>query len=105
MHPIFDPSKLNDDELMSRIGQANNYLYMQSQLGHDSAVDSIRETIAILEAERRNRMQVQIAAEQLKKHPTALNPVTLGELDTTPKPVFHDDDERKRVSKIRRRRI
>lgn len=105
MQPMFDPSKLKDDELLSRIGQANAYLYMQTQLGHDSAVDSIKDTIAILENERKHRMQLQITTEQLKKYPNALNPVTLGEIDATPKPIFHDDEERKRVSKIRRRRI
>lgn len=105
MHPTFDPSTLNDDELLARIGQANSYLYMQHQLGHDAAVDSIKETIRALDAERQSRFQKQIAEEQLKKTNTTSTSITLGELDTTVKPNFIDEDERARSSKIRRRRL
>lgn len=108
MHPIYDPSKLTDDELLSRLGQAHGYLHMQHQLGHDSAVDSIKETIRALDEERQSRFRRQTTEEQLKKTtgtPDASSTIILGELDTIAKPAFIDEDERARSSKIRRRRL
>lgn len=103
MNPIYDPAQLSDDELIEKIGQANVFLRQQTDLGHTPTIESIKHVVETLELERVTRFQNQVADEQKKKNPKALDAITLGELDLTPKPLFEDDGERKRASKIRRR--
>jgi len=103
----FDPTKLSEDELFSRINRARSYLDMQLQLGHTATVNSISDTLRILEDERSSRFTKQRTEEQAKKT-VSMPPksdIVLGDLDTTPRPNFIDTDERKRSAKIRRRRI
>ena len=105
MNPMYDTSKLTDDELLERIGQANTFMHIQTELGHTPTVESIKHVLESLELERITRFQNQTTDEQKKKNPKALDAITLGELDFTPHPVYEDEDERRRASKIKRRRL
>jgi len=105
MNPIYDTSKISDDDLIEKIGKAMTFKHLQTDLGHTPTVESIDYVLEALELERITRFQTQVAEEQSKKNPKALDPITLGELDPTPHPVFEDMDERKRASKIKRRRL
>lgn len=103
MHPFIDPKKLSDDEILAKIGTAYQYLNVQSQLGHDPTVASIKDVVESLENERRERLDALASEERKKKNPKELDPITLGDLDNIPKPVFEDEIERKRVLSNRRR--
>jgi len=105
MNPIYDPAALTDDELLEKIGKANAFMHIQSELGHTPTVDSIKHVLESLELERITRFQNQTTEEQKKKNPKSLDAITLGELDLTPHPVYEDEDERRRASKIKRRRL
>lgn len=66
MHPFLDTSKLTDEELIQKLNQANSFLYMQHSLGHTPTVESIKEVIKSLEAERTTRMS-SLAEQAFKK--------------------------------------
>lgn len=107
MHPIFDPSKLTDEELLSRITRTVAYVNMQRNLGRTQTVDDSLIILQALEEEQKRRYR---ETPVLNKKAIALpevkeKEVVLGELDYTPHPVFIDEGERTRVSKIKRRRI
>ena len=55
MHPLFDVQTLTDDEILSRIDRARNYLAFQTGLGHTPAVESINYMIDALCGEQDRR--------------------------------------------------
>lgn len=55
MNPIFDPSKLTSDEISRKISKCLEYREYQYGLGHMSAVESINQTLMMLEEERDRR--------------------------------------------------
>jgi hypothetical protein len=105
MHPFLDPRNLTDEEILEKIGEAHYFLHTQTLLGHDPTVLSIREVLSTLELEKYQRLEKLAADEHKKKNPKALDPITLGDLDPTPKPIFEDEEERRRITRMRRRRL
>jgi hypothetical protein len=104
MHPFLDPRKLTDEEILEKIGKASYFLHTQTQLGHDPTVNSIKEVLSALELEKHQRLEDLATETNKKKNPKDLEPITLGELDPIPRPLFKDEAERKRIAKMRRRR-
>ena len=104
MHPFLDPRNLTDDEILEKIGEARYFLHVQTLLGHDPTVLSIKEVLSTLELEKQQRLEKLSEDEQKKKNPKSLDPITLGDLDPTPNPIFEDEEERRRIAKMRRRR-
>lgn len=80
MHPFMDPKKMTDDQLYDKISQAKQYLGMQQNLGHQSAVDSIEAVILSLELERQDRLEHNIKEETEKQHPDMFDPINLGKI-------------------------
>ena len=64
MHPLFNPDSLSDDELQDKLGKAYEQLHYQHQLGRQTMLNSIRQTIDALEHEREVRFAKQQAAEK-----------------------------------------
>lgn len=81
MHPFLDVKKLTDDEILTRLGKAYQYMNVQAALGHTPTVISIQEVIQSLEDERQSR-QFSIRDEEFKKkYPTANNSIDIGKLE------------------------
>jgi len=81
MHPFLDVTKLTDDEIMDRLGKAYTYMNYQVSLGHNPAVQSIKEVIQSLEDERRTRLSKSMDDEYKKKYPDSNKPIELGKLE------------------------
>lgn len=81
MHPLYDPSKLTDDEILDRLGKAYNYLSQQNALGHAYTADNIQQTIMALETEKEVRFQKMMTDEFNKTNPNELDPIVLGTLE------------------------
>lgn len=78
---IFDPAKLTDDQILEKLGKAYQYLSFQENLGHDSAVASITQTIIALDNERISRFQDSIEADIAHTNPNLLDPIELGTIE------------------------
>lgn len=81
MHPFLDVSKLTDEEIIERLGKAYQHMNVQSALGHNPTVHSIREVIQSLEDERKARLIKTMDDEFNKKYPKANDPIELGKLE------------------------
>lgn len=89
MYPIFDPSKMSDDDLFNKMQEARMYLGHHINLGHDSLVHSMEVTIAVIEEELEAR-QLKSLADKEKEHRKKMK-----KLNKVPnyKPDFDDEDE------------
>jgi hypothetical protein len=82
MHPFLDTSTLSDEEIINRLSKAYTFMNMQKQLGHNAAVQSIKEVIQALEDERQKRMQNLAREEEKRKNPNTNQSIDLGSLET-----------------------
>lgn len=64
MHPLYDPSSLSDDDIQDKLGKCYQMLNYQSQFGRQATMDSIRQVIDTLEAEKERRIYERQKAEQ-----------------------------------------
>lgn len=55
MYDIFNPKDLSDDELQERIQKARHFAGLHIDAGHNSLVDSIELTLAVMEEEQEFR--------------------------------------------------
>ena len=81
MHILFDPRSLSDDELLSKIDKAYSYLNNQTQAGHNTTAQSIRDVLEALREESRRRASLAEEAEFKKKFPDSLKPIEIGKLE------------------------
>jgi hypothetical protein len=81
MHPFLNTQSLTDEEIIEKLGKAHSYLAMQKSLGHTSAVESIKEVIASLDQERKNRTQKLIDEEVKRKNPIPNRSIDLGKIE------------------------
>lgn len=81
-HPLYDPSELTDDQILTKLGKCYSYIAQQEALGHDPTVESIKKTILALEGERTDRFDRSMREDASKTNATILDPITLGVLDT-----------------------
>ena len=82
MHPFLDTSTLTDEELLNRLSKAYSFMNMQKELGHNAAVQSIKEVIQALEDERQKRMQNLAREEEKRKNPNQYKPIDLDSLES-----------------------
>lgn len=59
MYGIFDPKDLSEAELQDRIQRARHFIGVQIDMGHNSLVDSLNLTLAVLEEEHEYRVLKQ----------------------------------------------
>jgi hypothetical protein len=85
MHPLYDPSELTDDEIITKLQKCYVHLADQQRQGHNATVSSIEQTILALETERQARMQRSMQAEadskNAKEKKTGLEPIELGTIE------------------------
>lgn len=77
MNPLINLTKVNDDELMSRLMRAKGYYNTQVYYGHNSAAQSIKAVIDMLEAERNERMFKSTMSKIAEDN----TPIEIGKLD------------------------
>jgi len=104
-NPFLDSKNLTDEQILEKIGKANSYFYEQHKLGHTQTIDSIKSVLQTLQDEKNDRIEKLATEEHKSKNPKDLEPITLGDLDLTPIPIFIDEDERKRAKRGRNRRL
>ena len=81
MGPFLDTSKLTDEEIIEKLNKAYIHLHMQTSLGHNPTVQSIKSIIQSLEDEKFRRMQKVSDEEFKRKNPKDLEPIELGKLE------------------------
>jgi len=81
MHPFLDTSNMSDEDILNRLSKAYTFMNMQKDLGHNAAVQSIKEVIQALEDERQKRMQNLSKEEEKRKNPNQNKPIELGSIE------------------------
>ena len=90
MHPFVDPSNLTDEEILEKLKKCYNYLGMQSDLGHNDAVSSIQQVIAVYETEKDKRAYDALQEALNEDQPEAGSVVELGNVEE-PDDDFYDN--------------
>lgn len=65
MHPLFDLQALTDDEILTRIDRARNYLALQTGLGRTATVESINLMLDALHDEQDRRRADRFGTAQV----------------------------------------
>lgn len=80
MYPIFDPSKLDDEQLFNKLQEVRMHLGQHTNLGHDSLIHSMEISIAVMEEELETRQlkaqtdrekEFRKKVKRINKHPTS----------------------------------
>lgn len=94
MHPLMDPEKYTDEEIVAKLAKCHQYLAYQIGLGHDAAAQSIQAVIVTLELEKEKRFVKRTQAEDKSRNDAAKVPysdiIEIGKIDEN-KGDFYED--------------